>query len=194
MGGAAATRRDLVVLTCLVLGGASCLHDDIAAYAGPVDGVVTVNDAVTEWRGDVDAAVSLHPQFFEQKGWLAARNEKGLSAPRRVIGHEEGKRVIGMRGVNVPGLEFTPYRFPGQEKSGSSGLFAAKVALIDLGFDQVVFCGVPMTATPHFWDDRKEPWKSADGFRGGWLAAPEEYRSRMASMSGWSRILLGGPQ
>lgn len=182
------------MLTCLVLGGADCLHSDLEAYKGPVDGVVTANDAVAEWSGNVDAAVSLHPQFFEQKGWLAARNDRGYSAPRRVIGHTEGERVIGMRGVNVPGLEFTEYRFPGQERSGSSGLFAAKVALIDLDFDRVVFCGVPMTASPHFWDERKEPWKSADGFRGGWLAVADEYRARMASMSGWTRILLGGPE
>jgi len=181
------------VTTALVLGGGASLHDDIAAYTGPIDGVITVNDALTEWSGGVDAAVSLHPQYFEQKGWLANRATKGLAPPKRIFGHTEGERIIGMRGIDVPGLEFTDYRFPGQEKSGSSGLFAAKVALIDLGFDKVVFCGVPMTPTPHFWDDRKEPWKTADGFRGGWLAVSDEYRARMASMSGWTRILLGGP-
>ena len=181
------------MLTCLILGGADCLHDDLAAYGGPVDGVVTANDALAEWSGDVDAAVSLHPQYFEQKGWLANRAEKGLTPPKRIFGHIEGERVIGARGINVPGLEYTEYRFPGQDKSGSSGLFAAKVALIDMGFDRIILCGVPMTTTPHFWDAKKEPWKSADGFRGGWLAVSDEHRARMASMSGWTRILLGGP-
>jgi len=184
------------VTTALVLGGAECLHMDLAAYveAGHgFAGVVTVNDALTEWPGRVDAAVSLHPRYFAQKGWRDARAAKGYAPALRHFGHMEARQVQEGKGLTCD-VEFTEYRFPGQDKSGSSGLFAAKVALIDLGFDRVVFCGVPMTNEPHFWDADRTPWKPAEGFRRQWLTVPEEYRSRMASMSGWTRVLLGAPE
>lgn len=172
---------------CLVLGGGDTLHADLDAYTGPIDGVVTANDAVAEWPGGVDAAVSLHPGYFLSKGWLRKREERGYAPPKRLIGHEEWKR-----GGAPEGLELTEYRFPGVEKSGSSGLFAAKVALIDLGFERVVFCGVPLTVTPHFFGG--DPWKFAENYRRVWLTLPDEYRNRMRSMSGWTRVYLGAPE
>lgn len=172
-----------------MLGGASCLHDDIAAYTGPVDGVVAANDAGAEWTGDLDGWCSLHPQNFTLKKWL----EKRTGPPAaRIFGHSEATSKAVMSGRCPDGIEFTDYQFPGQHRSGSSGLFAAKVALIDLGFDRAVLCGVPMDPRPHFFD--RDPWTSADGFRSAWLSVPQEYRDRMRSMSGWTLVLLGAPK
>jgi len=176
------------VKTALVLGGASCLHDDITAYIGAVDGCVACNDAGAEWSGDLDGWVSLHPQFFTGKGWLDKRQGP---PPKRLFAHHAANKAVQI-GRYPPGIEFTDYQFPEQHRSGSSGLFAAKVALIDLGFDRAVLCGVPMDPRPHFFD--REDWKSAEGFRGAWLAVPQEYRDRIRSMSGWTRVLLGAPE
>lgn len=172
-----------------MLGGGSCLHDDIGAYLGPINGVVACNDAGTVWPGNLAAWVSLHPQHFVVKKWLADR--QGPPA-KRIFGHSGSENKAVLRGRGPDGLEFTDYQFPGQDRSGSSGLFAAKVALIDLGFDRVVLCGVPMDRRPHFFD--REDWKSAEGFRSAWLAVPQTYRDRMRSMSGWTRVLLGSPE
>jgi len=174
--------------TALVLGGASCLRADIEAYAGPFQGVVACNEAGAEWDGALDAWVSLHPMNFIGKGWIEKRS--GPPA-RRLLAHEESKRAMWQDRYPA-GIAFTDYRFPGQNRSGSSGLFAAKVALVDLGFDRAVLCGVPLTETPHFFD--REDWRGAEGFRSSWLALPEEYRDRMRSMSGWTRTLLGAPE
>lgn len=171
-----------------MLGGGSCLHDDIGAYLGPINGVVACNDAGTVWPGNLAAWVSLHPQHFVVKKWLADRH--GPPA-KRIFAHPAADKPV-QRGNYPAGIEFTPYQFPGQDRSGSSGLFAAKVALIDLGFDRVVLCGVPMDKRPHFFD--RDDWKAAEGFRSAWLAVPQEYRDRMRSLSGWTKVLLGSPE
>lgn len=174
--------------TCLVLGGADCLHADMVAYTGPIDGVVCANDSLTIWSGEVDAAVSLHPRYWDQKGWIKRRAKKGYPDAKAYFGMFEAPDPFPLY------AQRTDYRLPGQTHSGSSGLFAAKVALIDLGFDNVVFCGVPMTVTPHYWDRKRENWKAAEGFRRQWLTVDKEYRNRMRSMSGWTRVLLGPPE
>ena len=75
---------------------------------------------------------------------------------------------------------------------GSSGLFATKVALIDLNYDSVVLCGIPMTETPHI--DRPKNWRQANGFRKNWLRLSDETKSRIKSMSGWTKEQFGGPE
>lgn len=197
------------VKTALVLGGAACLWDDINAFWGlhgfdpapgnliapekPWQGVVACNDAGYEWPGELEAWASLHCRFMETKGWRAERARRGYPEARRHIGHHEAFRgSLGKKAGLTPDLIASHYCFPGQPKSGSSGLFAAKVALIDLGFDRAVLCGIPMNGAPHFFGG--DPWKPYEGFRRSWLEVPEEYRARMRSMSGWTRILLGPPE
>ncbi|KHQ50401.1 hypothetical protein [Mameliella alba] len=177
--------------TCLVLGGGDTLQDDIAAYGGPVDGAIAANDAGMVWPGELDAWVSLHATHWIGKGWVQGRADRGYPPARRHLGHGAAGRCHA--GKELPeGVEFIPYKFPGQTRSGSSGLFAAKVALIDMGFDRVVLCGVPMDDRPHYWDEGRQPWKACETFRPAWQALAPEYRARMRSMSGWTRELLGG--
>lgn len=170
------------VATALIAGGAACLWDDLAAYDGPVDGVVACNDAGAEIE-DLTAWVSLHPDCFARKGWLAKREAKGWP-PVPLYGHK------AERGSPCGMIE-TDWAFPGQEHSGSSGMYAAKVALVDLGFDRAVLCGVPMSPTPHFFGG--EPWMVANRYLKRWALVPEEYRERVRSMSGATRDLLGAP-
>lgn len=178
--------------TALVLGAGDTLWDDIASLEMPFDGVVACNDAGVVWPEKLDAWVSLHPRYFQTKRWRQDRVINGYPEALRHFGHLEAEKIRRGEGPTCD-VEFVDYLFPGQEKSGSSGLFAAKVALIDLGFDNVVFCGVPMTKTPHFWDNTKVDWRAAEGFARQWLTVPIEYRSRMKSMSGWTKEILGEP-
>lgn len=193
--------------TALVLGGASCLWDDISAFWStassselnafapekPWDIVVACNDAGVEWPGQLDAWVTLHPLFFEMgKEWRKKRAAAGHPKALRYICHPEAVRGTRADRLTTPGLAASAYRFPGQDKSGSSGLFAAKVALVDLGADRAVLCGIPLTATPHFFD--KEPWKQALDYQRQWRTVPKDILGRMRSMSGWTREFLGAPE
>lgn len=174
--------------TALVLGGGGCLWSDVreAMALGRFDVVVACNDAGTVWPGRLDAWVSLHPEKMGM--WRARREKAGHPAPGRVFAATEARpdRVP----VNVD--ETTDYLFPGQLASGSSGLFAAKVALIDLGADRAVLCGIPMMVKGgHFFDPTH--WLGANSHRQGWLEAMPQITGRVRSMSGWTADQLGRP-
>lgn len=180
--------------TCLCLGGADTLFDDIDAYTGPIDGVVACNDAGAHWPGELDAWVSIHPLYFDKKKWCADRAGRGYPEPKRLVGTPVSKDEIWSMQGDLPGrVGFSESNFPGS-LTGSSGMFAAKYALIDLGFDRVVLCGIPISPRPHFWDVTQTVWHVADQYQRAWLTIPAEYRRKMRSMSGWTRLLLGPPK
>lgn len=159
----------------LVVGGASCVWDDVEAalQLGEYAGVVGANLIGVIWPGRFDAWVSLHPDKLKRP-WVERRRRSGLPAHHRVVG-----------------LGDTPHRFAGQTEPGSSGLFALKVALDDLGFDRAVLCGVPLAPTAHF--NIARPWSAATQYRAGWEQALPHIMSRARSMSGWTADLLGRP-
>ena len=166
---------------CLILGSALCLWDDIlAAQAlGIYDGVVAAKDAGTQWKGQLDAWVSLHPERFERD--IATRHALGYPAANRTYGHKAG---LGYS-------HFTKFKFEGQKRSGSSGLFACKVA-IDLGFDRLVLCGMPLLREAGRIDG-KEHWNGASAFKEGFREAMPHLKDTARSMSGWTRAQLGEP-
>lgn len=166
---------------CLVLGSANCLRDDIAAALrlSEFEGVVAAKHAGIEWSGPLDAWVSLHPDKFG--ALIAEREKKGYESANRLFGH------IPVGGV----CEGTSYKFEGQKRSGSSGLFAAKVA-IDLGFDRLVLCGIPLEKEKGRIDG-KDHWNGAYSFRQGFLEAIPTLAGRARSMSGWTQVILGTP-
>lgn len=171
-----------------MLGGAACVWEDVEAALdlGEFSGVVACNDAAAHWPGDLDAAVSLHTHSLPR--WLKLRAQRGYPPPAHVFGHLEAKGAPIPPGVVTA---FTEYRLPGQSRSGTSGLFAVKAALVDLGFDKAVCCGVPMDAQPHFfggqsWAGGGESWR-------GWEQALPFIKDRVRSMSGRTAELLGTP-
>lgn len=173
--------------TALVLGGAACLHDDIRAASafGPFSEVVACNEAGAEFYG-ITAWVTLHANKFPQ--WIKRRAGNGYNDVPPRYTHDE--RYTG------PGVTITPWGFPGQQETGSSGMYAAKVALVDLGCDRAILCGVPMTQTPHFFDDgiwNGKQWDNAGRYFKRWQMVSDEYKSRVRSMSGATRELLGEP-
>lgn len=166
----------------LCLGGAAGVQEDWAAALaiGDFDFIVACNDVGTIWPGRLDAWVTLHPEKLTE--W---RDQ------RRANGHPDAARYL-VHGYNVPlWSELVEFRFPGQGDSGSSGMFTAKAALIDLGADRAVLAGIPMNRAPHFFDS--QTWQSAGGYREIWNQVPAEYRARIRSMSGWTAEYLGYP-
>ena len=167
--------------TALCLGGGSSLHDDIEKCPIEYDGVVACNDAGTVWEGELEAWVTLHPKKFA--GWIKKRQDNGFPDAKKLYAHASitGRDVI-----------VTPYKFPHMQRSGSSGLFAAKVALMDLGYDRAVLAGIGMLQDSHYFD--KKPWASATHFRGAFTELPPRYREMIRSCSGWTRLFFGPPE
>jgi hypothetical protein len=163
------------VTAALVIGGAACVWGDIetALDLGEFDGVVGCNHVGIHWPGRLDAYVSLHPDKL--KMWAARRALKGLPPHKALVGSQDTSR-----------------RFPGQDKPGSSGLFALKVALDDLGYDRAVLCGIPLEPeAAHF--DNPAVWKAALHYREGWIQALPHISDRTRSMGGWTAQMLGRP-
>jgi len=177
-------------LKALVLGGAATLWRDVAGALdlGSFDVVVACNDAGSVWPGRLDAIVTLHA---EKLGfWMERRERAGFDLPERIIGHDAAKRST-LR-ITDKVTNFVEYRFSGQADSGSSGLFALKYALEDMGCDRAVLCGVPMHEVgAHFFD--LTPWGGAVAHRRGWNQALTVIGDRARSMSGWTADLLGKP-
>lgn len=162
--------------TAFVLGGAACVWRDIEAARAICEpgGTVACNDIGAHWPGPLDAWTSLHADHF--RAWTNRRAQ---------LGHPPALRTVT--------VQDTDHLFPGQQTVGSSGLFALKVALVDLGFDKAVICGVPMSAEANHLRHPGEPWPDADPHWPGWLEALPQIAGRARSMSGRTRELLGAP-
>ena len=173
----------------LVLGGAGSVWNDLDAALdlGEYHGIVACNDVGAAYPGHLDAWVSLHPEKMPK--WTAERVASGYPWCDRIMGY---KGFTKRGGIPACVTELTDFKFPGQINSGSSGLFALKVALIDLGFEKAVLCGVPMASlSGHFFD--LTAWKGAISHRRGWNETLHHYQHKARSMSGWTREVLGAP-
>jgi hypothetical protein len=146
----------------------------------PVSAVYAVNDAAAEYPGDLAAFVTLHPEKLD--AWLSIRNRvDNLHKTCEVIAHEAHPRVTRV----------VDYRWPGMNASGSSGLFAVKVALESQPLP-VVLCGVPMDAMRAHYNNTL-PWFEVDSFWNAWTVALPHIKDRVRSMSGATAQLLGMP-
>lgn len=166
---------------CLVLGGSAALWQDVEAAKalGSFDGVVACNDAGTDWKGNLEAWVTLHPLKFP--AWQKKRAARGYPTAKVHFSHEDHDGVDRVE----------HYRWPEMKTSGSSGLYAVKIAL-ELGFDRIVLCGIPLTKEAHYFDSKA--WKQADTFKAAWLAVMNVHLiGRVKSFSGWTAEQLGTP-
>ena len=179
----------------LVVGTGECVIDDLASFMllprMPFE-IFIVNEAfkfMPEW----DHWCSLHPE--RMTGWRKAATALG--------------RTLTMRSTHLPDLDADDWeaamrkgdrvdfphqrhdwRVSGVSSSGSSGLFATRLA-IRFGYDKVVLAGVPMNRSPHH--GRTEPWEDSREFSVAWSAAERELHGKVRSGSGWTRDLLGEP-
>lgn len=162
------TRKRIVIL-----GGASCVWDDLARYKPPADcKVMVINDMGMKYQGRVDYWVTLHPEKLWK--WQPGR-EAPLNQDYETIAY---RKVDNARVDAVSG-----------DWGGSSGLYAIKVAL-EKGFDHVVLCGVPMDNQPNIFRPNEAEWKEFKAFRYGWESRLDDIRGKAFSMSGWTREKL----
>jgi hypothetical protein len=160
-----------------VLGGARGVWaelDQLEHLAGRrPDLIVGTNDAGAIYPGRLDAWATLHHERFNE--WK-----------RRRVGNQDYRAFIHAPLVGCEG-EAVPDRW-----AGSSGLFAAQIALSHLKARRVVLCGVPLDADrAHFFNSAS--WDDAVIFRRGFVAALPVIRDTVRSLSGWTRDLLGAP-
>jgi hypothetical protein len=178
------------IRTALVVGGARCVWRDLdaALSLGKYDAVLCVNDIGTVFEDRIDFWCTLHPEKF--KPWQAVRAVNGFNNDYIAVCHELNPE-LGKRD-NLPRIDKSiDYRYPGMDGSGSSGLFAVKVAQ-DHGFNRIVLAGIPMKADEaHFFDDKV--WTERDQFLVAWKIARPAIKDAVRSMSGWTRQLLGAP-
>lgn len=139
------------------------------------DLVIACNDAGVTYPGRLDGWATLHHEKFQQ--WRERRRGNG-----------DYRAFIIKAWPRCEDCELVKERWP-----GSSGLYAAQVALDAFGASGVVLCGVPLTMSGRHFFDRSTDWIDAENYRRGFQAALPEIRDPMRSMSGWTRELLGAP-
>lgn len=180
-----AERSNQMVKRCLVLGSANSLQADLdrALKMAEFHGVIAAKDAGIYWKGELDAWVTLHPERM-----LAARKireARGYPPAKLHFGHAHKE---GDTGIDI----FYDYKFDGQRKSASSGIFAVKVALEFFKFDKVVLCGVPLQRDQGRIDG-KVNWNGGSTFHRGFEEAMPAFKDRVRSMGGWTALRVGLP-
>lgn len=173
----------------LVVGGAACVWDDAvtALELFQPDIVVAVNEAGILWPHHLDFWVTLEaPKFFD---WQQRRDASGRNTDYLAVVASDAPFVDEpMRVDRRMNHEWRGY--DNHRNSGSSGLFAVKVALAE-GATHVVLAGVPMSTTGgHFlqagaWD--------GSGYEDAWTGVRLRIAGHVRSMSGWTAVLLGKP-
>jgi len=166
-------------LIAVVLGGASGVWDEYAAVTVMLGSapeiVVACNDAGAVFPGRLDGWATLHSEKLAK--WQALRSRRDYRAFTIKGHHDLGE-----------GVEIVVERF-----KGSSGLYAAQIAMDAFGASGVILCGVPLwPENGHFFSPDR-PWPEAELYRRGFKAALPVIRAPVRSMSGWTRELLGAP-
>ena len=135
-----------------------------------------VNDMIV-FAPKVHHAVSLHRHKLPH--WLALRTQDG-SRVAKIVSHS---------GAQHEGVD---KEWPQHRRSGSSSLFAARVA-VEMGHAPVLLVGVSLDNAGHMYDD---PFAKVnhghDHFRQSWVDAKEELRrGQVFALSGFLQELLG---
>lgn len=169
----------------LVLGSANCLQKDIDAVLkmANFEVVVAAKGAGLVWPFELNGWVSLHPDRMQKD--RDERDRNGYPVADVHFGHQ---RKENCEGIDV----WYDYKFEGQLRSGSSGLFAVKVALEYFHCDQVVMCGIPLLRDEGRIDG-KETWNGASSFHKGFEEAMPAFKDRVRSMGGWTALRVGLP-
>ena len=162
----------------LALGGAGGVWDELeeARSIYPDADVGAVNEAGRDYTGTLTAWATLHVDKFHP--WQRHREQKGLNTDYIAVSN---------KGHPLPRVD----RVERELWSGTSGLYLCQVAILTLGYDLVICCGMPLTDTPHYFDSGK--WWAAPNYRRGWKEAVNHIGPKIRSMSGWTRDLVGHP-
>ena len=168
------------MVVALVLGGAQCVYNDIAAAQAMFkpDIIVAVKDIGITWP-HVDYWATLHPERLPKE--LKQRRDAGLPDPKAIYSYR-------MRVPSGLGIEIRVLDTPG----GSSGMLGTQAAL--LVADKAVLVGIPLDPKQvHYCRPKKGGWPPANMYRKVWTEAHPKLKDRVRSVSGWTRDLLGAP-
>lgn len=156
-------------MIAIVLGGAPSVWSELAEAREILGArrhlVVAANLAGIHHKGGLDGWASLHPDRLPE--WARQRR--------------------GNRDFRTFTPDDTAEKWP-----GSSGLYAAQVALLEMGASGAVLCGVPMDSeVGHFINPGR--WAGTGDYRRAFEVAMLEVGGRLRSLGGWSADLLGKP-
>lgn len=164
-----------------VLGGANTLHSDLhsALCLCQPHTLIATNHAGRDFMGILPHWCTLHTEKMPQ--WIEERRAKNLP---------DAKNFWTSNIKTVPSEHENLYRRV-PSWNGSSGLLAIQVGL-ELGYDRIVLCGVPLDRKAEHYDVRGD-WPDAPRYRSAWTKNIRHLRGKVKSFSGWTRDLLGEP-
>jgi hypothetical protein len=163
----------------LILGGAPSVWRELAEAQALLNRrhlVVAANLAGIHHTGRLDAWATLHPDLLA--GWVAQRQGNAdFRAFSPCAANVRRNRTV----------ELAAERWP-----GSSGLYAAQVALFEMGATAAILCGVPMQSEAGHFTGRAT-WEGVGDYRQAFASAIPEIGGRVRSMAGWTAQLFGKP-
>lgn len=169
-------------MKALVLGGASCVWDEIKAAKSlfSPDIVVACNHIGFTWPYKLDHWCSYHCNLLPL--WIEKRKMAGFDPA--------GKYWTNATRINVP----FPIERLDNVIGGSSGMLAAFVAL-EVGATKVVLAGIPMSPSlSHFHDEQQnKPWVDGKNYHKHWIENKPRLEGKVKSFSGFTMELLGTP-
>jgi hypothetical protein len=148
-----------------------------------------INDMIMFFPGDITHCVSCDAPMLPK--WWAARRPPYQSRYSKVPRFHTVESEQGVIGVER-------WHFAG---GGTSGLLACVIGL-ELGYDEIVLCGIPIDNSGHFFDPpstktnfAREIVNKSGNIRGDgrrfWTNRLEEFGGRVKSMSGNTKLILG---
>lgn len=161
----------------LILGGASCIWEDIEASQEIFipDEIIAIND-IGIYVETIDHWVTMHP--LKMSIWLKQRNDNGFAKPIMWTANHKFEEIKGLKG------------FKGVNSSAGGGVLAVQLARFR-GATKVVLAGVPMTRE-HCHFNKVHSWMEADLYKQFWRGQ-KRYPYIVKSMSGWTKELYGLP-
>lgn len=164
------------------LGGAESVWSDLDAARALVGDrdyhIGAVNEAARDFPGHLDLWCTLHQEKLEK--WQRGRERAGRNTDYLCCSH---------KGHPLARVD----RIYKEVWPGSSGLFLCTTAVLALGYEKVIICGIPMDGRPHY--HKQQEWRDAEHYRRAWSRASRHphMEDRIKSMSGWTREKLLGP-
>lgn len=165
----------------LVLGDATCVHDDAkrALELFTPDLIAACNNIGVGWAPVLDHWFTLHPSPCQD--W---------------VGIQEALRRRTLAGLNKPTIWSYKAASPvidmiTDDWGGATGLLAVK-GMLEIGCRRIVLAGVPMVSEEGHWYDDKH-WQQAHCYTRAWEIHLKEIAPWVRSCSGYTRTLLGEP-
>ena len=174
---------ELSLKTALVIGGASCVWDDLncASRLGcEFDLIIVVNDIGIDWNNRIDAWCSYHSDLLQV--WTEKRER--LKLPRA---GELWCGPVKPRHIKIP-MQCL------RTKGGSSGMLGAFIAL-EKKADKIVLCGIPLDPNMNHFNNKQhgKPWKDGKHYQKHWRENLPALQDKVKSFRGFTGKLLGAP-